>query len=155
MNMNTKRALAFLPIIVILFLPYVVFACSANSNVWNISILKGPLITCTGAGTPGGTDAKNCQDLCDLVCTSSNVVYFAIGVVIWIIAPIMIAWSGIMLVISRGSPEKTGQARKMVTGVVIGLLIVLCAYLIVYTFVSVMGISGIGGFGNSACTIQS
>ena len=122
-----------------------------NSNVWNPTILQGPLVTCTGAGA-GGT--KTCTNLCDLISTAANVVYFGIGVVIWIIAPIMIAWSGIRLVFSRGNPEATSGARKMIWGVVIGLFIVLCAYLIVYTFISVLGITGIGGFGTSACQVK-
>ncbi len=154
--MKTKLigALALFAIIT----PYLAFACNAHSTVWDPSILKGPLISCTGAGTAGGTDNANCHDLCDLVCTAGNVIYFGIGVVIWIIAPIMIAWSGIMLLISRGSPEKTSEARKMITSVVIGLFIVLCAYIIVYTFTHVLfsavGTVPIGGFGGPACTVQ-
>jgi hypothetical protein len=141
--------------LMLMLLPWLVFAdCKANSNVWNISILKGPLITCTGAGATGGTDNTNCQSLCDLICTSANVVYFGIGVVIWIIAPIMFAWSGILFILARGSPDKTSQAKKMITATVIGLLIVICAYLIVYVFVKTLGITGIGGFGTPSCTIQ-
>lgn len=153
-----KRKIGYVfPLLIILVLTALPYAASAaiRSNVWSIDILKGPLISCTGAGTPGGTDQKNCQSLCDLVSTVANVVYFGIGVVIWIVAPIMIAWSGILLMLSRGSTERASQARKMVTSVAIGLLIVLCAYLIVYTFVNVIGIAGIGGFTNPTCTISS
>ncbi len=133
--------------------PYLAFA-AINSNVWSPTILKGPLISCTGAGTAGGTDTKNCQNLCDLVSTAANVIYFGIGVVIWIIAPIMIAWSGIRLLIARGRPEKISEAHKMITSVVWGLVIALCAYIIVYTFIHVLNITGIGGFGTSACSVQ-
>ncbi|MGC9598851.1 MAG: hypothetical protein ABSE18_00485 [Minisyncoccia bacterium] len=146
MKMKLVGALALFAIMA----PYLAFA-AINSNVWSPAILKGPLVTCTGAGG-GGT--SSCSNLCDLVSTAANVIYFGIGVVIWIIAPIMIAWSGIRLLISRGSPEKTSEARKMITSVVIGLLIVLCAYIIVYTFVHVLGIIGIGGFGGPNCTVQ-
>jgi len=147
-------------------LPLAIFALSSlaaphvaradiHSNVWSIDILKGPLISCTGAGAEGGTDSKNCTNLCDLVSTAANLVYFGIGIVIWIVTPIMFAWSGMLFLISRGSTERTGQARKMITGTVIGLLIVLCAYLIVSIFISVLGgpILGIGGFGGPACTV--
>ncbi len=148
-----RKTIYLLPLALML-LPTLVLACTANSNVWNIKILQGPLITCTGAGATGGTDNKNCQSFCDLVCTVANVVYFSIGVVIWIIAPIMFAWSGLSIILSRGSPEKTSQAKKMLTATIIGMLIVICAYLIIYTFVKVVGISGVGGFGVDSCVVQ-
>ncbi len=74
---------------------------------------------------------------------------------IWIVSPIMIAWAGIMFMLARGSPEKTGGARKMITGVVIGILIVISAYLIISVFVSTIGIAGIGGFSNPTCTVTA
>jgi hypothetical protein len=148
-----KRNLAVVYAALLVFslaLPYVASA-AINSNVWSPSILSGPLVTCTGNGV-GGTQ---CQNLCDLIATIANVIYYCIGVVIWIITPIMVAWAGILMLMSRGSPEKVSSARKMLTGIMLGLLIVLCAYLIVYTFVSVLGIqNSVGGFGTAACTIS-
>ncbi len=138
-------------IAVFILLPYFTFACEPRSDVWNPTILRGPLVSCTGTGE-GGMPA--CQNLCDLICTSANVVYFGIGVVIWIVVPFMFAWGGILFMFSQGNPSRIEAARKMLTGVVIGLAIVLCAYLIVFTFVRVMGISGIGGFGADACIVQ-
>lgn len=136
-----------------LVLPSLVLACTPKSNVWSIDILKGPLVSCVGATTSTLPIQQTCQSVCDLVCTSANVVYFGIGVVIWIALPIMFAWGGLLLILSRGNTEGTGKAKKMLTGTVIGLLIVLCAYLIVYTFVKVIGISGVGGFSEPACQI--
>ena len=132
--------------------PFIASA-AINYNVWNPSILQGPLITCTGTGG-GSSGLPACQSLCDLMSTAINVVYFLIGFVIWVITPILVAWSGALFMLSQGNPGRQSDARKMVTGVAIGLLIVLCAYLIVYTFVSVLGISGIGGFGTTACPIS-
>ena len=156
MNMK-KKVVYLLPLIAILMaaaLPYVASA-EIHSNVWNPSIiLGGPLISCTGAGATGGTDNKNCADLCDLVSTAANVIYFGIGVVIWIIAPIMIAWSGISLILSQGNPEGITTARHRAERVAIGLLIVLCSYLIVYTFVKVFDLIDIGGFGAPACSVE-
>ncbi|MGC9968219.1 MAG: hypothetical protein ABSC29_00590 [Minisyncoccia bacterium] len=151
-----KKIAYLLPLVVILMataLPYVASA-AIHSNVWSPSILGGPLISCTGAGTGGGTDTKNCEDLCDLVSTAANVIYFGIGVVIWIIAPIMIAWSGISLILSQGNPQGISAARDRATRVVIGLLIVLCAYLIISVFVNVLKVTDIGGFGGPACSVE-
>ncbi len=139
-----------------LILPCLAFAASAtvNSNVWNLSILQGPLVTCVGATTSTLPIQPTCQSFCDLFATVANVIYFCIAVVIWIIAPIMFLWAGILFMTSAGNQERVGQARKMLTGTVIGVLIVLCAYLLVYTFVNVLQLQQyVGGFGTNACII--
>lgn len=132
-----------------------------NSNVWNPVILKGPLVTCSGApviydaaNPQGRPNNEACYSLCDLVATAANVIYFGIGVVIWIIAPIFVLWAGILLLTSTGNPAKASEAKKMITGIVIGLVIVLCAYLLVYTFVNILGITGVFGFGGQECWVQ-
>jgi len=159
-HFKTILIAASLPFIVLLPLiaPLVAHADSNNihSNVWDISILQGPLVTCVGAPLTSGTVqnqvSTQCSNLCDLFSTAANVIYFGIAVVIWIITPIMFLWSGIMFMISGGSPEKVGTARKLITGTVIGILIVLCAYLLLYTFTNVLNIQQyIGGFG-TGCT---
>jgi hypothetical protein len=162
---TSKKILAALPLVLLVIFslsPAFAFADSNQPNyqVWNPTILKGPLVTCVGvqnpssAGTGGGKPLPQCTSICDLVSTIANVIYFSIGVVIWILVPIMVAWAGILFLISRGNSERTGQARKMITGVVMGLLICLCAYLIISIFVTALNLgSQIGGFGGSAaCT---
>lgn len=168
-----KKVAASIPVIFIFFTPLMLSFLAApsaalaqssaniHSNVWSITTLAGPLVTCVGAapaagGTPTGGVTQTCTSFCDLVATAANVVYFAITLVIWIIAPLMFLWAGILFMISTGSAERTGQARKMITGTVIGLLIVLCAYLIVTVFVGSLGTLStyIGGFGTAACQLN-
>lgn len=147
------KSLLIISLAVVCVAPTLAFAKSAgvNSNVWSPGILKGPLVTCTGTGT--GKVPYACESLCDLVSTFANVVYFFIGVVIWIVTPILFAWSGLLFMLSQGNPGRQGDAKKMITGTVIGILIVLCAYLIVFTFIKIVGISGVGGFGTPACPL--
>ncbi len=164
--MSTRAKFAYaIPIIAAVALPYLALVASATSqpvnySVWKPTILKGPLVTCWGPPVTFDKDANPtdnpyaCTSLCDLVSTTSNVIYFGIGVVIWIITPIFFAWAGVKLMLSRGDPTGTSEAKKMMWGVVMGLLITLCAYIIVFTFVSVLKISGIGGFNNPTCVIQ-
>jgi predicted small integral membrane protein len=91
-----------------------------------------------------------CQDLCDLFAQIIAVLYYFMAVGIWIIIPIMFLWGGVKLMISRGDPAKTSEARKMVTGAVIGVAIMLCAYLIVSAFIGFLKIPNVGGFGGTA-----
>lgn len=153
MSPKTKLAVA-IPIIALFVLPsfVTVASASATNNVWELSILQGPLVTCTGTGGSNGLPA--CSNLCDLIATFVHIVYFGIAVVIWIVTPIMFAWGGIRFMLSRGNPGAMSGAKKQLTATVIGLLIVLAAYLIVFTFVTVLGIAGVGGFGASSCAVQ-
>ena len=95
-----------------------------------------------------------CRNLCDLIAQFVHVVYFMIALVIWIATPAMFAWGGIKFMTSRGNPEGIGEARKMLRGTAIGLVIILVAYIFVLTFVRVLGIIGVGGFGSPDCSIQ-
>ena len=142
-----------------LALPYVTFADHnpINSNVFIPTILKGPLVICTGVPTTGGPIQKTCNNLCDLVAQIANVIYFMIAVVIWIIMPILVVIGGIMIMLSGANPEMLGRAKKTITGAVWGAVIVLAAWLIVYTFIAAFGGLGqyIGGFGQAACTVTT
>ncbi len=145
----TKKYIFYLLAAGVILFPSFVFAAAPSvfpTGFW------GPLVSCTGNG---GGGLPSCASMCDLIQTFENVIYFGISVAIFIIAPILFAWGGIMYMISRGKPEGTGAAKKILTGALIGVLIVLGGWLIVNTFVGVLGISGIGGFGSGGtCTLQ-
>lgn len=137
-----------------------------NSNVWNPSILAGPLVTCTATGSPEITRADGtvipafpaCKNLCDLVLQIENVIYFVIAVVIWIITPMMFLTGGILLMLGGTNPGMIAKAKATLTGALWGLLITISAWLVVYSFVSNIGALNqyVGGFpnGKALCTIQ-
>ncbi len=160
-------ALAIISLVLILVpvaTPAAVFAASnpIKSNVFLPTILAGPLIVCVGASASntGSNSLPVCSNLCDLVAQIANIIYFTIAVVIWIIAPILIAVGGIMIMLGGANPGMIETGKKTITGAVWGIVIVLCAWLIVFTFVSAFGNLGqyIGGFGGTngqaACTAQ-
>jgi hypothetical protein len=152
-----KKILALAGLVAVfalLIVPFVASAQTVHTNVWDPSIIKGPLITCTGDGS-GGFSA--CQSFCDLVATFINVIYWGIGLVLWVLAPIFFAVGGVIYLIAGANAESISRARKTLIGTVIGVLIVVSAWLIINTFVTVIGIQYIGGFssGTSTCQIQS
>lgn len=117
----------------------------------------GPLVSCTGnylSANSTGNAAGTCQSLCDLIDTAVNVVYFAMSAAIFIIAPILFIIGGIIMMVSGANPDMLTKGRKTLIDTAIGLAIVLCSYLIVATVVSALQISGIGGFGASACSFS-
>lgn len=152
----------FIAALILTTVPSFVFAAVGvpNTNVWDPSILKGPLVTCWGSpvdidpNTGAATQNANaCQNLCDLVATFINVVYFGIGLVIWILAPLFFGIAGVMYLIAGASPEMISKANQAIRLTVIGLLIVTCGWLVLSLFINVLGIGGIGGFGGGAvCT---
>ncbi len=143
---------------IFLFLPF--FASAASlPNVWDPTSIKGPLVTCTGSlyQSDGVTPNPNaCKDLCDLVRTVVTDIYVGIAFVIWIILPLMFVVGGIMYMMGGANPNLLTMARSTLKGAVIGAIIVLCAYLLIATFVQFMNISNIGGFSSNApsvCTL--
>lgn len=133
------------------------YNAGVKSNVFNLDTLRGPLLICSGSNTAGGLPM--CNDLCDLVAQIANIIYFMIAVIIWIVAPALVAASGIMFMIAGPNPDMIGRARKTLTGVVWGLAITLCAWLLVFTFVHAIGnlsqfVGGFGGpDGKAACSL--
>lgn len=118
----------------------------------------GPLVWCTGnylsngqVANPDGTTPPSCTSLCDLIGTFINVIYFAMSIGIFIVTPISLVIGSIMVMISGANPEMLGTGKKVLFSTVIGLAIVLCSYLLVATAISVLGITGVGGFNASAC----
>jgi hypothetical protein len=156
--------LAFLSIAAIAA-PYVASANRAEikSNVFDVTILKGPLLICQGnlyLDNKNTVNPNACVNLCDFVAQVANIIYFMIALIIWIIAPALVATGGIMYMLAGPNPDMVGRAKKTLTSVAWGLAIVLSAWLIVYTFVGALGnlSSKVGGFGGpngqAACSIS-
>ncbi|HEY5221376.1 MAG TPA: hypothetical protein VIJ29_04560 [Candidatus Paceibacterota bacterium] len=127
-------------------------------NLWPTGYWgKGGLISCQGSflsvqSVNGQTVPPTCSNLCDLINTFINIVYFLMSIAIFVITPIMFVWGGIMIMVSGANPEMLGTGKKILTGAVIGLAIVLCSYLLISTVLKVLNVTAIGGFGGAACT---
>jgi len=127
----------------VLLIPIISFAHTATvfPPYW------GPLVSCGP-----GTEKPMCTDLCDLIHTVQHTIYFGMSLALYAFAPAFFAWGGLMILISGGSPERLGTGKKILTGTVIGIAIVLGAFLIVNTFISVLGVGDSVGWGNISCT---
>ena len=147
----TKKKIFYLVALVAITLPS--FASAAVPNVWPTGFW-GPLLSCSGNYTNGSLPP--CTSLCDLISTIENIIYFGISVVVFIIAPVLFAWGGIMYMVSRGSPDGISKAKGVLTKTLLGVVITLGAWLIVNTFVGALGLSGsVGGFGTGTCSVSS
>lgn len=152
-----KILFTLLIVIVAMFIvPLMVHAQSYQApNIWPTGYWGGPngLLTCTGNYLPGAAgSAQPCQSLCDLIGTVINVIYFCMSVAIFILSPIFFAIGAFMIMFGGANPGMLENGKKTLTSTVIGLVIIICSYLIVSTFITALGFqTWIGGFGTGAC----
>jgi len=80
---------------------------------------------------------KPCQ-LCHLFVMLDGIIDFVLlDILPWIVI-LMILIAGIMFYFAGGNPSLLLQAKKLITSVVIGLVIILCSYLIIGTILTVL-----------------
>lgn len=160
MATSPKKMIFAIAALAVMVLPVVVFASTGGAyktpSLWPTGYW-GPLVSCTGnylaSGGTYNSGQGACTSLCDLINTTVNVIYFAMSIAIFIIAPVLFVLGGIMMMLSGANPEMLSKGRKTLTDTAIGLVIVLCSYLIVNTIITALQINGIGGFGASSCAI--
>lgn len=92
-----------------------------------------------------------CNNVCDLVAQILQIVYFIIAAAMWIVAPILVSLGGITIMAAGANPELLDKGKSIIKSTVIGLAIVLCSYILIAALVGVLGIKGLGGFGQAAC----
>lgn len=95
----------------------------------------GPLVAC---------DGEVCTDLCQLLDLGQRVVFFGLTLLVIIIAPAMFAYGAFLMITSGGSEQRVTSGRKVITSAAIGLAIALLAFVIVATFLWLIGNRGEG-----------
>ena len=119
----------------------------------------GPIVWCTGnyLTNPqyvGTTHPATCNNLCDLIETFINIVYLALSIAIFILTPIFAVVGGVMLMLAGANPGMLERGKKILLGTVIGLAIILMAYLAVNTVLVVLNVTRVGDFNGNSGTCQ-
>ncbi|MBZ9578131.1 hypothetical protein KJA13_03880 [Patescibacteria group bacterium] len=78
-------------------------------------------------------------ELCHLFVMFDRWVDSLLIIFVPITAALMIAIGGVMYIISQGKPEMLSKAKSLFTAVVIGLVIIYGAWVIVNTFLTIIG----------------
>ena len=101
-------------------------------------------VSVNGEGlVPCGPGREPCQ-FCHIFVLFSNVVDFFLFEIIPPLAVLIVVIGGIMFFTSSGDPAKINKARSVLTTLVIGLVIMYCAWVIVNTFFVFIGLSEFG-----------
>jgi hypothetical protein len=74
---------------------------------------------------------------CELVQLSNNIVRFIIGLIA-VVGAIIMVYAGYLLVTSRGNVSQMQRAKEMFTNILIGIVIMLSAFLVVNTVMSIL-----------------
>jgi len=90
----------------------------------------------------GGRSATDCGDYAinDFLALAINISKYVFGI-IGSLTLIMFVYGGLMFLISGGSSEKVGQAKKIIIAAVVGLLIVFGSWLIINFVFKAMGLN--------------
>ncbi len=97
-----------------------------------------PLLPCGIGPIETRVDCLECG-LCGLLMLGQRIIYLMLSFLFFVVAPIRFIWGGFLILVSRGSSETVAQGRKMIYYTVIGLMIGLGAFLIVQTFLWLLG----------------
>ncbi|MEK7482656.1 MAG: hypothetical protein AAB620_02615 [Patescibacteria group bacterium] len=100
-----------------------------------ISLAAG-LVPC---GNPG--DAHTTCTFCDIFALLKGLVDFVIITLVPISAVLLLTAGGAMFIFSGGNPGLTTKGRSIMTAVVWGLVIIYCAWLLVNTFLVLIGLN--------------
>lgn len=131
MNKGTKQLIVLLSILSVA-LPAV---AAAQGNPF--APYWGPFVSCVGASADPG--ATICTSFCDLLVTGQNLIKFGMTLVIYILAPLFILWGGILILISGSSPSLLSRGKSIIFGAAIGVALTLVGYVIVATFLFLIG----------------
>ena len=120
---------------------------------------EGPIVPCGGIDNP--------CNLCHIFVLINNIIDFILTCLAPIIGSLMLVIAGIMFMVAysggaemlpggkKGGPALFSQAKKMITAVVMGLVIIFVSWVFLNTFLSFIGVAewtGLeGGWWNIQC----
>jgi hypothetical protein len=119
------------------FIPAAIVALVLILLPTDITLAQGPLVTCGGAGQP------TCGS-CEFVALINTVIVWLIGILFMVFAVMMVI-AGFGLITSGGNQSALDAAKSKFTNAIVGIIIVLAAWLIVDTVMQ--GLVGGGSTG--------
>lgn len=123
---------------------FLIFAAPSLASAHNIGIpywggAGNPILSCTGNPLDPNDNRQPCTSVCDIFHTLQHVIYFGISLVLFVLAPIMFLAGGIMVVLGGANASIISKGRSILWGTVIGVAVALGSFLIVATFLWLVG----------------
>jgi len=118
-------ALILLSSVGMIFVPHI---SHAAGQIINISLpyfgQNPPLLSCAGL---------QCTSWCDIIETLKRFLYFGMTLALFVVAPVIIVYGGIMIMIAGGSSQRLETGKKAIYGTAVGIALVMGSFLIVST----------------------
>lgn len=117
----------------ILILAFVFLSLATNTNAASSTTGNKPVEVQSAnlfANTSSECLSKGICDVTDMVSVAINITKYLTGI-IGSIALLFFIIAGIKMLLSQGNPSKIGEAKKMMSQTIIGIIVFLSAYLIV------------------------
>jgi len=108
-----------------------------------VLLVSIPLFVQAVVLVPCGGEGDACT-LCDFFQLFKNIIDFLLlppAGIVPIIATLMLVIGGIMFFFAGGSPDSLQKAKRLITSVVIGLIIVYGAWIFINTFFMLIGVA--------------
>lgn len=121
------------------------FRFISTTIVVSLFFLVLPFLSNAAGIVPCGNNGTECT-ACHFVKLGQNLLDWFIKIMSGIIA-LVFAWAGIKMVMSAGNTEAVSSAKSMMTNSVVGLVIMLAAWLIINTLMVTLSVS-VGNNGN-------
>jgi len=127
---DIKKILSFLAVLFLLVMP--LFVDAENPSAATKAKQTGITYECGDNPLPGqsGTPTAGNCDFYDLIAATNKVVKFGTTLAVSL-SVVVLAWAGFNYMISGDNPGKRTEANKMLKKVLIGIAVMLSAYLIV------------------------
>jgi membrane associated rhomboid family serine protease len=123
-----------------LSLAILVLATPVKTAVASTTPIIDPSMTGTAGNIPYKTGDYSLNDILNVAIGASRWILGIVGS----LTLLMFIYGGLMFLISGGSSDKVGQAKKILTAAVIGLLIVFASYIIIQFVLKAMGLNWSG-----------
>jgi len=107
----------------------------SGSLIFPLFSLAAGLVPC------GGPPPEEPCQLCHLFVLLDTIVDFVLFKIILPLATLLLVLGGILFIFNAENPENVTKGKAILTSVVIGLIIIFAAWLIINSFVMLIGVS--------------
>ena len=136
--MNNKIKLLVILSVFILVLP--IISLAATVPFW------GPLVPCGPGGVlPNGQVGPSQCSIGCLFTLGQNLIAFGITLATFILGPIALVIGGFFIVTAGGSPDRLQKGKQTITFAIIGIVVALASFVIINTFMWVIGATSTQG----------
>jgi len=128
---------------------YSILATAFSFFLMGLALLVSPDVASAQAGGLVPCNGPECN-LCDLAQLAENVINFFVKIS-FVISALLFAYAGFLFFTAGADPGKVSSARKIFTDTIVGIIIILTAWLVVNVILTVLTGQGVNPFTSVLC----